>query len=203
MKRIITFFTMITVMAVSISGCGKEKEKETNVNTGSTNSSQSYVEEEEYVNCIDMQSMLASIKINDEPMEFPIDITKLKSSISLGAVQQSASKNFYRASLMENDVCLGIVDLYSASTSVNEDGYIHFLEVSEGSPWYLSVSGVTFGATVDEVKAAIGTPIFENGDMSDIYRVYYENCSYEYLSFSFQGGVLKTISIEYLPQEWR
>ena len=93
--------------------------------------------------------------------------------------------------------------MYSESGSVEEDGYIHFLEVTEGSPWYLSVGGVTFGASVEEVKNAIGTPSFETGDESGSYRVYYENGTYEYLAFTFEGGTLKTISIEYLPKEWR
>lgn len=60
-----------------------------------------------------------------------------------------------------------------------------------------------FWSVSREVKNAIGTPSFETGDESGSYRVYYENGTYEYLAFTFEGGTLKTISIEYLPKEWR
>ena len=201
-KQVIKTVILVTFAAMLITGCGKKKE-ETAKNNSDKTASAGIVDDEEYGDCIDMPAIAATVKINDEQMQFPIDITKLKDTISLGALEQTTNKNFYRGTLLDSDAVLGVVNLYSESGSVEEDGYIHFLEVTEGSPWYLSVGGVTFGASVEEVKNAIGTPSFETGDELGSYRVYYENGTYEYLAFTFEGGILKTISIEYLPKEWR
>ena len=198
--KLIALMTIVAVMATGISGCGKDKDssKKNNIDT-----TKSVGIEEEYVNCIDMPATISTIKVNDEEMVFPIDIAKLKESISLGVLEQTSDNHMDRAVLMDSDASIGTVNLYSESGNVEEDGFIHFIEVTEGSPWYISIGGVTYGASIDEVKNAIGKPIFENGNVDGTYRVYYENCRYEYIAFAFEDGKLKTISIEYLPQEWR
>lgn len=197
----VTVITVITVMAVCLVGCGKDKNSSSKNKDVSDNSNK--VQDNSNDNGVDMTSIISSININDQPMEFPIDITKLKESITLLNPEQTEDSNLYRATLMDGDAIIGVVNLYSESGAVETDGFIHFIEVTEGSPWYLSVKGVTYGASVADVKKSIGEPVFENGNESQTYRLYYENNSYEYISFVFEGGLLKTIGIEYMPEEWR
>lgn len=199
-KRIIILLSLMSV--VLLAGCGsKDKKKDTSA--GNLNKTKTNVEEEQYVNCFDVQSVSQSIMVNDQSMGFPIEMSKLKSTITLGGMQDITPPNFYKGVLLDEEASIGAVEVYTGSGNAAEDGLIYCIEVSEGSPWYLSINGITFGATIDEAKAAIGQPVFENGDVSDTYRLYYENCSYEYISLSFINGSLKTISFKYLPQEYR
>lgn len=201
MKKI-TVVLLSAILVIGLVGCGKEDKKNENKNKN-LETTKTNISEEEYVNCFDINNAVSSVMINDQQMTFPIEISKLKSTIVLGGLQEVIPPNFYKGSLADESVSIGAVEVYSESGDAAVDGQIHFLEVSEGSPWYLSVCGVTFGASIDEVKAAVGTPVFESGEAAGTYRVYYENCSYEYLSFLFIEGKLKTISFEYLPQELR
>lgn len=190
------------VLVLSMSACGKKEDDKKKSNT-ELDTTKSNIAEEEYVNCFDVQSAAASIVVNDQQMTFPIDITKLKSTISFGSLQETTPPHYFRGTLLDENVDLCPVEVYSESGDAQTDGQIFFLEVTDGSPWYLSICGVTFGASIDEVKAAVGTPVFENGNKNGTYRVYYQNCSYEYISFLFNDGKLKTISFEYLPEELR
>jgi len=197
-----TVVLLSAMLLLSVAGCGKKDNKETKTNNN-LNKTKTNVAEEEYVNCFDVQSVVQSIMVNNETMGFPIEISKLKSTIAFGGLQDITPPKFFKGVLLDGETSIGAIEVYTESGRAEEDGLIYCIEVSEGSPWYLSIKGVTFGATIDEVKAAVGQPVFENGDVSDTYRLYYENCSDEYISFTFINGSLKTISFKYLPVEYR
>ena len=59
----------------------KRKNKRTAKNNSDKTASAGIVDDEEYGDCIDMPAIAATVKINDEQMQFPIDITKLKDTI--------------------------------------------------------------------------------------------------------------------------
>lgn len=203
-KKIKLLMVCLTLATITATGCGEaDKSKETKTDSENKSTTSTVAKEAEYVNNFDVKTIASSIKINDQEMGFPIDMTKLKDSITVGESGQVENTHFFSGVLLDGETGIGSVEIYSESDEIETDGFIYSFEVSEGSPWYISIGNVTFGAGIDEVKASIGTPLFENGSLEDTYRVYYENCEYEYLAFTFKQGTLKTISFSYLPEEWR
>lgn len=190
------------LLAAGLCACSGKGEGKTE-GKNPTVSTEPFVNETEYVNCFDVGDVFSSIVVNEQPMEYPIDVSKLKDSITVGSPEQTTTNQFYRGTLLDGDATIGTVDLYSPSGSLDVDGFVYFLEVSEGSPWKISVKDVTFGATVEDVRGTFGEPVYESGETEGTYRLYYENCSQEYMAFSFQDNALKTISLSYLPEEWR
>lgn len=199
-KRIAAILCIM--LAVTAAGCGS-KNKEDIDSTGNLNKTKTNIEEQPYVNCFDVQSVAQSVMVNDQSMEFPIEISKLKSTITLEGLQDITPPSFFKGVLLDEETSIGAVEVYTQSGNAKEDGLIYNIEITEGSPWYISLKGITFGSTIDEAKDAFGEPVFENGDISDTYRLYYENCSDEYISLSFVNGSLRTISFKYLPEEYR
>ena len=204
-KKLVQLVSVAMLFVVAGVGCGKnDNEKENNSAANAVyGTTKQQADPEEYINCFDVQSAAASLKVNGEAMSFPIDILKLKKEIKLSSLTQTTSSHYYRGGLLDGETEIGMVELFSESGSPQDDAYIYFLEVKEGAPWNLEINGVTFGSSIEQAIAAIGEPIYRNGQEDGIYRIYYENCQYEFLAFAFEHGVLKTISFSYLPEEMR
>lgn len=205
-RKQMQFISVIMAVVFLGVGCGKKadsQDKENNAETALGYTTKQQAEPEEYVFCFDAQAAAASLKINGEAISFPIDVSKLKQNIKFNSLAQTVSSHYYRGGLLDEESEIGMVEVFSESGSPKEDAYIYSLEVKEGSHWNLEINGVTFGAAIDQTIAAIGEPIYRNGEENGNYRIYYENCQYEFLAFAFEQGALKTISFSYLPEEWR
>lgn len=207
MKRKLARFIFVVMAVVFVgAGCKKkdeQQEKDSNMKTASNFTTKQLAAPDEYVHCFEVTAAAASLKINGETMNFPIDIAKLKQNITFNSLTQTVSSHYYRGGLLDGETEIGMAEVFSESGSPKEDAYIYSLEVKEGSPWNLEINGVAFGFGIDQTIAAMGRPIYHNGDENGVYRIYYENCQYEFLAFAFEQGALKTITFSYLPEDWR
>lgn len=157
--------------------------------------------EEEYINYIDIRKITDSIQIDKKKVAFPMSLADFGKKAEFGDLDttEGTSGYRYRTTISDGKKGIGIVSFYSKNGT--ENAQIYSFEVPASSGLKLEVSGITFGASLDSVIAALGEPSQKNGSLDEVYRIYYENSSDEYLAFVFQNKKVDTIIFCNRPKE--
>lgn len=206
LKRIKLIVLGVAVLCL-MGGCKQTETKEEAVSTPAPTYDMAEIDrklneaEEEYVNYIDIQKITDSIQINNKKVTFPMSLTDFGKNAEFGSLQavEDSSGKRYRTAISDGQINKAMVSFYSETGTDNAQ--IYSFEVPASSNLNLQVAGITFGASFEDVVAAVGEPLYQNGSLDDVYRIYYENSVNEYLAFVIENKKVSTIIFCNLPKE--
>lgn len=159
--------------------------------------------EEEYLACVDMNMVMQTLAVNGQQTGVPFALSCLGNNLTAEEwiLLESDKGLCYRGTVTDGGTVHAGVELYKESEP--EEGIVYELQVYQDGGIPVSVNGITFGSSYEQVVAAFGEPSSENGKNTDVQNVYYENCSSEFLVFTLEDGAVSSIIIHYLPPELR
>ena len=192
------------VVAAGLTGCSGTKNT-----TADTDTSAPAVQyevasgEEEYQAYVDMNMVLQTISMNGQPFAFPTALSGIGTGLYCNEwnTVETDGKLFYRGTLTDGAAVRTGVEMYKANPA--DEGMVYEIQVFADGGIPLSVNGITFGASYNQVVAAFGEPSSVNGNQNGRQNIYYENCSAELLAFTLENGAVSSIIIRYRPPELR